>query len=279
MKRPFGFVTALMLTATLIFGVTVEAASTTVVVSPTNPHGWFFYDDTHDSLATATGRFVDGPGTPPLGKGSANLFVAGSTDGQTLMTLGYAGTRLDAITTLQYSTYVSTSSNPATLAIALQIGVDFDSTDTNNGFQGRLVFEPYQNGGVITPGTWQTWNALAGKWWASKTTSAGSNGLCPQSAPCTWPQVLANWPNAGIHASAGSGPGPIVFKAGSGWATFNGNVDAFTIGVHGSNTTYDFEDHTTATNKDQCKNGGWRTFNPPSGPYKNQGQCVSSTNH
>lgn len=32
----------------------------------------------------------------------------------------------------------------------------------------------------------------------------------------------------------------------------------------------------TPTNKNQCKNGGWKTFTAPS--FKNQGQCVSSTN-
>jgi hypothetical protein len=31
------------------------------------------------------------------------------------------------------------------------------------------------------------------------------------------------------------------------------------------------------TDKDQCKNGGWKSFNNPS--FKNQGQCVSFTNH
>jgi hypothetical protein len=31
------------------------------------------------------------------------------------------------------------------------------------------------------------------------------------------------------------------------------------------------------TNMDQCKNNGWKTFSSPS--FKNQGQCVSYTNH
>lgn len=31
------------------------------------------------------------------------------------------------------------------------------------------------------------------------------------------------------------------------------------------------------TSKDQCKNGGWQTFNNPS--FRNQGQCVSFVNH
>lgn len=28
-------------------------------------------------------------------------------------------------------------------------------------------------------------------------------------------------------------------------------------------------------NKDECKNGGYRNFGPPAGPFRNQGQCVS----
>ena len=28
--------------------------------------------------------------------------------------------------------------------------------------------------------------------------------------------------------------------------------------------------------KEECKNGGWRNFGPPAGPFNNQGQCVSS---
>ncbi len=36
--------------------------------------------------------------------------------------------------------------------------------------------------------------------------------------------------------------------------------------------------YTTPTNKDQCKNGGWMTFNPAAGPYKNQGDCIKFFN-
>lgn len=31
----------------------------------------------------------------------------------------------------------------------------------------------------------------------------------------------------------------------------------------------------TGYGKDQCKNGGWRDFTGPPGPFKNQGDCVS----
>jgi hypothetical protein len=69
-----------------------------------------------------------------------------------------------------------------------------------------------------------------------------------------------------------------------------------TDGVVFNDTTYDFElvaptatPTPTATmtptptpvgpptNKDQCKNGGWQTFNNPT--FRNQGQCVSYVEH
>ena len=38
-------------------------------------------------------------------------------------------------------------------------------------------------------------------------------------------------------------------------------------------TSYDFTPLLTPTNKDECKNDGWMTFNNPT--FKNQGDCVS----
>jgi YVTN family beta-propeller protein len=33
------------------------------------------------------------------------------------------------------------------------------------------------------------------------------------------------------------------------------------------------------TSKEQCKNGGYKKFGSPAGPFKNQGQCVSYVEH
>ena len=154
---------------------------------------------------------------------------------------------------------------------SLQLDVDYDLTDANTAWQGRLVFEPYQNGTVV-PGIWQTWDVRAGEWWAS---GAPGNTVCPQSNPCTWAEVLAAFPNAGIRANAGN----VNFKAGGPWlGGFVGNVDAFTIGVNGNTTTFDFEATAPVPSaKDDCKDGGWQTFKDTDGSsmFKNQGDCVS----
>jgi hypothetical protein len=250
-----------MLAAGLIVAVTSTlaqaATTTTVTVRPSSPQGWSFIDDNTD--LPGSGTFVQGPAPAPLGVGSAQLSVTGPTDRQILATSAYAGTTLASVTSLGYSSY---QSGP-TLAPSLQFDVRYRTTDTLYG--GRLVFEPYQSNTVGSG--WQTWDALAGTWWASKTTPAGSNGLCPQAAPCTWNQVLANWPNAVMSAR-------LLLKVGGNWPASSYNVDALKVGAGDTTTMYDFEPDVVLTSKEQCKNGGWATSTAPT--YRNQGDCVSA---
>jgi len=201
----------------------VARAATTITVSPNNMQGWAFFDDKGNG---GTGVMVPGPATPPLGTGSAELAVTASNQGYALGTGAYVGTALSAITNLSYWSY---QPGPV-LAIALQFDIKYRTADTT--YDGRLVYEPYQNGHVTVGSGWQTWSPLSGIWWASNQTASG--GLCPMGSPCPWATVLATWPQATIS-------GAVLFKAGSGWSSFTGNVDDFTIGVSSSDTTYDFE--------------------------------------
>ena len=209
------------------------SATQTVIVAPADMNGWGFVVET----GTPVGELVTGPGTSPLGIGSARLTASGTGDRVLLGTLDFAGTRLDAIDDLAYSTY-RTAGGPA-LALALQFDVDTDVTDANEGFQGRLIYEPYYTHTVST-GAWQTWDpqddAGTGNWWFS---GAPGNLVCTIGNPCTWTEVLTAFPNAGIRDAGGIGA--LLFKAGGGWTGFDGNVDAFTISVNGDATTFDFE--------------------------------------
>lgn len=210
-------------------------ASATVVVDPANPNGWGFFEET----ATGTGGFVNGPGTPPLGSGSAELTVD-ATGRELFGTLAYAGTRLDEIATLGYASYRQTPDS-GLLALSLQLDMDYDDTNLSTAWQGRLVFEPYLTAGSSNvPGdTWSTWTPLQGNWWAS---GAPGNGVCPQSDPCTWQEVLTAFPDAAVRPG-----GAVQFKAGGPWTPgFTGNVDAFTIGLADGigdidETVFDFE--------------------------------------
>ncbi len=58
----------------------------------------------------------------------------------------------------------------------------------------------------------------------------------------------------------------------------DGYLDNVVVSMTNSDvTTYDFEPTLTPSNKDQCKNGGWMTFNSPT--FTNQGQCISWVNN
>ena len=254
--------------------IAAHAATTTVVVTPGNMQGWAFFDDNGHG---GSGSLVSGPATPPLGVGSAQLALTAMNQGYALGNGGFSGMRLADMTSLGYSTYVQQGNN--TVAPALQLNIDTDLTDTNTGWQGRLVYEPYYTH-TVTDGKWQTWDTQdnaavgnVGNWWFSNASAASTSG-CTQAKPCTWNEVLAAFPNAGINTTY---PG-VVFKAGSNWAVpFTGNVDAFTIGTASNTTTYDFEPTLQPATKDACKNSGWQSFNSPSFP--NQGQCVSWVEH
>jgi hypothetical protein len=215
-----------------------------VVVYPDSMRSWVFYNDQTNAVCPTGSacRMVQGPASPPLGSGSAELYDSLSTDGKALILPDYAGTRFDQFTDLQYSTYRQTADAGNNLAISLQFNVDYDLSDAANTYQGRLVFEPYVGaGGNVPQNTWQTWDAKAGKWWGTRSTVTRSGATvanpCVQATPCTWAQVLAAFPNLGVHTLYGA----VVLKAGSGWPGFRGNVDELTIAVGSSSTTFDFE--------------------------------------
>jgi hypothetical protein len=217
-----------------------QGVPNTVVVSPANQNGWVFFDD-FPGTGTGSGGFESGPATPPLGAGSAFLTVDG--DGRhALATFAYFGTRMDDLAGLLYSSYQDNNSNTV-VAPSLQFDIDYDLNDPSNTFQGRLVFEPYLTG-TVQQNVWQNWNARGGNWYGTRTTVtvnnvAGVAQPCQPAAPCTWQQVLALFPNAGVRNTATSS---LLFKVGGPWPPgFDGNVDALIINHGSSLIKYNFE--------------------------------------
>jgi hypothetical protein len=270
------FIPTAAATAAVIFfaSVVVLAVVTTVSVYPGNLQGWQTQTTPGAQptpASTPSVTFVFGPSTPPLGRGSAQLGVG--SDGSAAAQLrhpGYAGTVLpnpspdpdsipagNELTALSYSTYVQVGGS-ATQAPYIILDVDYDNNGTRDD---QLVFEPqYQIAGFcpsnpqgpVATGVWQTWDAFNGCWYST----GGAAGSGPGANVKTLTAISAAQPNAKIVNSA-SGDGGVRIVAGFGgvigggsasdWASFIGNVDAFTIGVGfdpdtGVNgTTYDFE--------------------------------------
>jgi hypothetical protein len=221
--------------AGLVALVSHAAVASTIVVDPASMGNWTFQQD---SGLSGAGSFVAGPGTPPLGQGSAQLSESDPASSEILFNyLTNVGTPLSNISALSYQSYVVSSPGSSAQSPALTFNVVSNSSASS--YEGRLTFEPYYTN-TITAGGWQLWDAInnGADWWFSDTGVTGVfNNGCTISAPCTWAQVLADYPNVEINNSFGG----FGFKVGSGWTPFVGNVDDFSITVSGDTTTYDFE--------------------------------------
>lgn len=265
MKGLAGLVGILALIATFVFGsaVTVGAAGTTVVVTPANTQGW----STADTRPGGSVSFVT-DATAPRGAGALQLTTDATTTAKAQYLHGTA-TPLGTVTELGYATKQVSASfvggDPSYQVVVCLSGAP--SGATCPGFT-TLVYEPYQNG-TVTPGVWQQWDVDAGQFWSSRTVT---DGTCA---------VVAGGGGAPFYTLAAlktACPNAVVIGFGVNIGSNNPSYVVETDLVEFNGTTYDFEPNTVATNKEQCKDGGWRNFNPPEGPYKNQGQCVSSTN-
>jgi hypothetical protein len=247
---------------TLAFAtVYIGQAAASVVVTPSNMDGWALYQTDNGGIinagsGTGSAGMVNGPATPPLGTGSANLMTGpnhGDESAQ-LRNSSWAGTRLDALTSLSYSTYAS-SWNGSQLPF-LNLYINYGSGTTRDD---RLWFEPtYSSAGAgngnpspqanVALNTWQTWNALQGMWYSESGTPnsgvfpADLNG--PGDHAITLAAFIALHPNATIINDPGQG-GLGGIRIADGFASttdnFNEYVDAFTIGTAAGTTTYDFE--------------------------------------
>jgi hypothetical protein len=274
-SSPIAVVTAIGLTLVLA-GVALAA---TVVVRPSSPGNWVA-----TASGTASTTFVSGPGTPPLGGGSAQLAVgSGGNSAAQLRNTGYAGTALADLSELSYWTYVDVDGSGGQAPyIILQLDLDGNGT-----VDDLLFFEPVYQTATFFPSnpqpallldTWQEWDALEGGWWSLN----GLAGATPGTGVKSIDDYLAVEPDATIVNSA-NGDGGVRLVAGFGagaWDNFVGNVDGFTIGIDGDSTTYDFEPNLPQpANKNACKGNAWMGLARADGStFKNQGDCIQYAN-
>ena len=277
----FILIVAVAAVAATTVGFAQEATCETVVVTESDvtrqaentppTDNWVLF--TRAGTPASAAQFVVGPGQPPLGVGSLQLQTNTGSEKVFLFNFDYIGTRLADINKLSYSTYRTAGS--ANQLPALNMVIDFNGPNADGGFS-TLVFEPVYNldQQAVVNGTWQNWDAFGnGIWWSTREINgqcAGATSFCDK----TWSEIVANNPEATILGGYG-------VNQGSGNPGLNANVDALAIGTggeDGSCVTFNFDPYRVATNKDQCKNGGYNSVKRADGSsFKNQGDCVSYT--
>jgi hypothetical protein len=252
----------LQLSVLLLLGA-IHASSQNITITDCNLKGWEKQPMGSSSLA-----FVNGPGMPPLGKGSMKLNVppgiyhaadyARFKDGE------YNNTPLSSLTSLSYSTYIESRD---TAADAPFLVMQVDSTGVNDSSDDHLVFDPrYQNPkytnnaipnqAASIENAWQKWDCFHGGWFAGTTVSTDPdhNGHL-----FTLDDYIKRHPNARIKNDPAKNGNAIRLSAGGGVfkANFYGEVDDFEIGVKNITTVYDFEFTTANAGADKNMTYGY----------------------
>jgi hypothetical protein len=255
------FVFAALVVSSLVATPFAADENETLVVTPVNQRGWSTAD-TRPGGSVALALDNSAPG----GTGALQL-TTDATLTSKAQYLHAASTPLAEVTDLSYYTKQNVAIFPSGDA-SYQLIVNLCGPTT--GFT-TFVFEPYENG-VVTPMTWQYWDVDAGMFWSSTSVTCADVGQ----------SVVAGGGGAPFYSLEGlqmAFPNAVVIGFGVNIGSNNPEYNVETDLVRFNDTTYDFEVFSTPSSADECKKGGWTNFNPPTGPYKNQGQCVSSTSH
>ncbi|WP_162054891.1 T9SS type A sorting domain-containing protein [Pontibacter pamirensis] len=239
----------LLLLTAMVFSTSVYS-QTVITVTDCNRDGWVDQGNP-DIIAT----FTTGEAEPLLGNGSLE-YTTLTGDLGNFRNESYHNTLLSSLTNFSYSTYIqSRTNNTDNIFVVLQIDRTGDGLKDDH-----LVFEPrWQTGswiagtglpdqGPTIEKTWQTWDMLNAIWWLGT-----PYVLNPEKGGIylTLDSYISQYPDARIvNQVSGGGFGGIRLNIGSPrfapfdeyWGTaFTGYIDAFTIGINGHNTIYNFE--------------------------------------
>lgn len=243
----------------LFYSLSARAEGTRVVVNGTDTKGWY-PGDIHEGGAVS----FFGDATSPFPTGVLALTTDATEDAKAQY-LKLANIPLAQVTDLSY--YTKHVAGPANAAASYQLNINlWGVPDWTTAF----VFDPSSNGQVVHD-TWQKWDVDNGRFWANDSVppivviGAGSEPFYSLE------QLKGAYPNAIVHSfGVYAGTFDPDYNVGTSKQNLNLEVDGITF----NESTYDFEAAPTlATSTDQCKDGGWMSFQSA---YKNQGQCVSS---
>lgn len=169
--------------------------------------GWGRHPDT--SSASVIG-LVEGPLTPPLGRGSLSISAPTPSDIALAFAVPTGAPGQDLPTPVpwsglsaSYATYTADGADVASRVPTLRL-VGYQSlTPTPTGFT-TLSFEPSRNG-TVEGGVWQTWELGPD---SIVIQSNASDGFCTIAASCTLSEFAAQYPGGGwgmIQVGIGSG--------------------------------------------------------------------------
>ena len=243
--------------------VLVSAATTVLVTGNTstgeNLPGWMFNRD----LTTAT-PFEFNTDQASISVGSLNVLPIGTNPADKFVAENFINTPIADVHSIAYDFRIgSGGTNASAHQFYMNVYANFGQSDDLKFYDCRYSVVPVI--GSTAGFTTVTFDPTVA--YPVTTRTGGS------ASPFTCPAVPADMNNL----SAGSNIRMFALNVGDTSASdlgLDGYLDNVVVDTTAGVTSYDFEPALTPVTKDECKNGGWMTFNTPT--FKNQGACVSA---
>ena len=255
-KKMFGSFLATAIIAVSGFGQNTTVIVTGNTAAGNNQPGWLFNRD-------STGAFSFNLGNASIGFGSLDVGPISSTPSDKFVGENFINTAIADVDSISYDFKIGSGGTVADAdQFYMNVYANFGVSDDLKFYDCRYNVIPAA--GSTTNFTTVTFDPTLAYDVTTRTTSP---------FPC--PAIPANMD----LASPGSNFRAFAINVGDSSNSdvgLNGFYDKVVVATPGSSTTYDFEPVLTPTSKDQCKNGGWMTFNTP--VFKNQGDCIQFVN-
>jgi hypothetical protein len=268
MRKRFGLF-AVAAFAVIVFTPSMLAASSKVIVTPTNHQGWIL-----NTVVLGNGPVTtdfNGPSDSDGGNGSFHFGPIAGANGSKLEIQPPETNRLvSAFDSLAFEYQILAPASGSDSEDQIYVNVYVDSAANGIGFFGSLALSSgfydcryTYIADTNNPG----WNSLS----FSDTTTP--EPLTPRHSSCA--ATLSGFTDASQIR---------FFRLNGGDTSGNDNglegaFDLVAIAFSGNTTVYDFEPYVVATSKDQCKNGGWQNVKRDDGSsFKNQGDCIQYAN-
>jgi hypothetical protein len=261
-NKLLGIFVAVVAVAAGALTLTASASSAVVISGDTataeNQPGWMFNRD-----ATTSTPFEFNLEQASIGLGSLYVKPIGANASDKFIAENFVNTPIADVNTISYDFMIgsggeNTDEEHFYMSVYANFGVSDDlkfydcrysvipTTGSTSGFT-TVTFDPNQEYSVTT-----------------RTGGSASPFTCP-AKPADMDLL-----------SAGSNIRVFSLNVGDTSASdlgLDGYLDNVVVNLDSGVTTYDFEPEIAVSDKEDCKNGGWKTFNSPS--FKNQGECVS----
>ncbi len=249
----------------------VIVTNTTIVVSGNtsageNQPGWLFNRD----VTTAT-PYMFTTAESSIGTGSLYVMPIGATAADKFIAENFLNAPIANVDLISYDFMIASTS------LATQEEHFYMNVYANFGESADDKFYDCRYNIVPTIGSNASFTTVTfDPTQAYPVTTRGGASISPYTCPAVPADMDLLSPGSNIRAFALN-----VGDTSASDLGLNGYLDNVVVLMGANQTTYDFEPAPVVapgpTNKDQCKDNGWMTFTNPS--FKNQGQCVSYTNH